>query len=289
MHKFKKELTISNGGSSHKGNSTEWSGRMYVLSLCVTVIVAFLLRTVFVYSIYSGNNFALSGGHSAQYHLHIVECILDGSYSVVDPTVNYPIGGLDIYPPMMDFIAAGIAFILSSMGFGNIEAASAAIGILNPIVGSLICIPIFLIAKEFFNKKTGIIAALIFAFLALPISTSVLSSGTEYATASFFVAFMSYFIIKVAKAIDIESKKVALINAVVAGLFLVISALTWNGFRILLTFLIVLMIIQILVDRFREKDFMISLESYSIIILMGAIIPAFYYITAGLWNTVFSG
>ena len=130
-----------------------------------------------------------------------------------------------------------------------------------------------------------------FAFLALPISTTVFSSGTEYGLAAFLLAFMSLFVVKMVKAVDAAepSRKSILVNAAIAGIFLLLSALTWNGFRIVIVLLVVAMVIQIVVDRFRGKDFTNVLLGYAIVIALGGIVSAAYYIPAGLWNAVFSG
>ena len=243
MRKFGKESAAPNdtGGSRDNSDKGWLKNHWCALSLGVIVIVAFLLRTVFAFGISADGDFALSGGSSAQYHLHVIESILNGNYSLTDAAVNYPAGGLMVYPPLMDFLAAIVAMILSAAGMATTAAASAGIGVLNPIIGALTCIPVFLVAKELYGKKAGVVAALVFAFLALPISTSVFSSGTEYALAAFLVAFMSLFLVKMVKAMDAEgeSRKSVYVNAVLAGVFLALAALTWNGFRILLVLLIV--------------------------------------------------
>lgn len=293
MRKFGKESAApeDTGGSREKSDSGWLKNHWCALSLCVIVIAAILLRTVFAYGVSADGNFALSGGSSAQYHLHVIESILNGNYALTDSAVNYPNGGLMVYPPLVDFLAAIPAMIFSALGFSTTEAASAGIGVLNPIIGALTCIPVYLVGKELYGKKAGVVAALVFAFLALPISTSVFSSGTEYALAAFLVAFMSLFLIKMVKALDAEegAGKSVYVNAAVAGIFLGLAALTWNGFRILMVLLIVAMIAQILVDRFKGRNMMTSLVAYSVAMLIGVAIAAAYYIPAGLWDTILSG
>ena len=293
MRKFGKESAAPNdtGGSREKSDKGWLKNHWCALSLGVIVIVAFLLRTVFAFGLSADGDFALSGGSSAQYHLHVIESILNGNYSLTDAAVNYPAGGLMVYPPLMDFLAAIVAMILSAAGMGTTAAASAGIGVLNPIIGALTCVPVFLVARELYGKKAGVVAALVFAFLALPISTSVFSSGTEYALAAFLVAFMSLFLVKMVKAMDAEgeSRKPVYINAVLAGVFLALAALTWNGFRILLVLLIVAMVAQLLVDRFKGRDVTTALVAYSVAMLVGVVVAALYYVPAGLWDAVFSG
>lgn len=293
MFKFGKE----SAAPAQKGADRENSGNGWLrshwcaLALLVIVVVAFALRTVFAYGISADGEFALSGGSSAQYHLHVVESILNGTYSLTDSSVNYPIGGLSVYPPLMDFLAAGVASVLTAFGMGTAEAASAALAGINPVIGALTCIPVYLIGKEMFDKRVGVVAALLLAFLALPINTTVFSSGNPYALAAFLIAFMSYFLVRMVKAADAEdpSRKAVLVNALVAGVFLLLAALTWNGFRFVAVLLAVAMVAQIVADRLRGRDFTTVLLGYTVTMVVGVVLAAAYYMPAGLWDSVFSG
>ncbi len=292
MRKFGKEsISSEQTGDNRENSGNGWlKNHWCALALCAIVVVAFALRTVFAYGISADGGFALSGGSSAQYHLHIIESILDGSYSMTDAAVNYPNGGLNVHPPLMDYLGAGIASVLSAFGLSTTEAASAAIAILNPVVGALTCIPVYLVGRQMFDKKVGVVAALVFAFLALPISTTVFSSGTPYGLAAFFLTFMTYFVVKMVQAHDAEAGKSAvMVNSLLAGIFLLLSALTWNGFRFVVVLLAVAMIIQIIADRFAGKDFSGILGGYTVAILVGTLLSAVYYIPAGLFEAVFSG
>lgn len=261
------------------------------LALLVIIVVAFALRTVFAYGISADGDFALSGGSSAQYHLHVVESILNGSYSLTDSSVNYPIGGLAVYPPLMDFLAAGVASLLTAFGMGTTEAASAALAGIPPVIGALTCIPVYLIGKEMFDRRVGVVAALVFAFLALPISSTVFSNGNPYALAAFLIAFMSYFLVRMVKAADAEdsTREAVLVNAAIAGVFLLLAALTWNGFRFAAVLLALAMVLQIVADRVRGRDFTNVLIGYAVVMIVGVVLAAAYYVPAGLWDAVFSG
>lgn len=291
MRKFRKESTAPETMGADRDSGNGWlSGRRCALVLGAIVVVAFLLRFVFAYGVSADGNFALSGGSSAQYHLHVIESILNGSWSLTDAAVNYPIGGSLYIPPLMDFLAAGVASIFQG-SMGTTEAASFALGVLNPIFGALACIPVFLIGREMFDKTIGVVAALVFAFMALPISTAVFSSGNEYALAAFLLAFMAYFAVKMVKSLDSEnsSKKGVLINGALAGVFLALSALTWNGFRIAVVLLAVAMVLQAVAARMGGKDVMGATIGYAVAILVGTLVPAAYYLPAGLMDAVYSG
>lgn len=286
MRKIGKESAEATSNGDGSGNG--WlSGHRCALILGIIVIVAFLLRFVFAYGVSADGSYALSGGAGAQYHLHVIESILDGSWSMTDDSVNYPVGGSYYIPPLLDFLAAGVASILG----GSTEDASLALAVLAPIFGALACIPVYLIGKELYDKTIGVAAALIYAFLALPICTSVFSNGNEYALAAFLVAFSAYFAVKMVKAADAEdSTKGAIVkNGVAAGIFLALAALTWNGFRYILILFAIMMVVQIVVSRIRGKDFSGILAGYALILLIGGIVPAAYYVPADLMDTVYSG
>lgn len=291
MRKFGKESTAPAEKGADRDSGNGWlSGHRCALILGVIVIVAFLLRFVFAYGVSADGGYALSGGSSAQYHLHVIESILDGSWALTDAAVNYPIGGSLYIPPLMDFLGAGVATLFQG-GMDTTEAASMALAVLNPIFGALLCIPVYLIGKEMFDKTTGVVAALIIAFMALPISTSVFSSGNEYALAAFLIAFMAYFAVKMVKAADAEdaSKKAIIVNGVIAGIFLMLAALTWNGFRFAVVLLAVAMVLQAIASRIRGKDFTDVTFGYAAIILIGTLVPAAYYVPAGLMDAAYSG
>ncbi|MBR7152368.1 MAG: glycosyltransferase family 39 protein [Candidatus Methanomethylophilaceae archaeon] len=293
MRKIGKESTSPAESGDSRGSSDKgWLRNHWCsVSLAVIVVLTLLLRTVFTYGTSAGGDFALSGGSSSQYHLHVIESILSGSYAIgADAAVNYPLGGLNVYPPLLDFIAAGVASVLSMTGLGSTEAASAALGGLNPVIGALACIPVYLVAKEMFDKRAGVVAALVYAFLALPIATSVFSSGTEYALAAFLAAFMSYFLVKTAKALDsADTSKAAMKYGLLTGVFLGLAALTWNGFGVLIAVIAATMLLQAVSDRFRGADMKVAIVPYALAIIVGTVLAAVYYIPAGLFDAVFSG
>jgi asparagine N-glycosylation enzyme membrane subunit Stt3 len=278
MRKFGKESTAPSEGVD-RGSGTGWLQNHCALAVVIVAILAFVLRTVFVYGVTADGGFALSGGTDAQYHLHVVESILDGSFIIgSDAVINYPVGGLNTNPPLYDFIAAAI---------GAVSSASVALAVLAPIFGTLTVFPVYLIGKELKGYKVGFLAALIYGLMALPISSSVLSNGTEYAFAAFLVAIFTLAFIKVARKVN--DNELAMKEILIAGLILGLIALSWNGFRLIMVLLIIVMVIQLVIDRFNSKDFKVPLFTYSIILLIGLVMGALYYVPAGLWDAVFSG
>ena len=277
MRKFGKESTAPTEGVNRESGG--WLQNHGALAVCIIAVLAFVLRTVFAYGISADGGFALSGGSDAQYHLHVVESILDGSFILgSDAAINYPIGGLNTNAPLYDFIAAGV---------GSFAGASTALAVLAPIFGALTCFPVYLIGKELYGTKAGVLAALIFALMALPIVSTVFSNGTEYAFVAFLVAFFIWALIKVVRKIN--DGEFALKEVIIAGILFGLVVLSWNDFRAVLVLMVITMVIQIVLDRFNYKNFNAALYSYTTIMVIGLAMGAAYYIPANLWDAVFSG
>jgi asparagine N-glycosylation enzyme membrane subunit Stt3 len=264
------------------------------------ILIAFLIRFVFAYGISAGNDYALSGGSSASSHLNTIISILNGTFVTSDSALNYPIGSLNVLPPLMDFILAGVAGLVSVFGVSTATAAAGTLAWSTPIIAALTCYPVYLVAKKMFknDEKIGMLAALMYALFALLIMTSVFSNGTEYAFIGFMFAWLVYFMLKAMECLDENREtgfgrffadKALLKNVVIAGILFALIALSWNQFRVILVTLVIMMFAQALIDRFRSKDFSLTVLTYSVVILIGILASAPYYIVAGLWDAVFSG
>ncbi|MDR2699027.1 MAG: hypothetical protein LBB30_05065 [Candidatus Methanoplasma sp.] len=270
-----------------------------LITLLAIMIVAFVIRFIFAYGVSAGSDFALSGGSGASNHAHVIESILNGSFAFTDPALNYPYGSVNVYPPLMDFLLAGVAGIVSMFGISAGTAAAGTLAFSAPIFAALTCWPVYLIGRKMFNdEKIGLLAALFYAFFALLIMTTVFSNGTEYAFIGFLFAFMIYFLLKALDDCDriqpdgframLGDRKV-LINLLVAGILFAMIAMSWNQFRIILVMLVFIMVAQAVADRLRSKAVSPTVGVYSSVIMLGMLISAPVYILAGLWDLVFSG
>ena len=303
MRKFVHKSATPSGEGESRASIDDGQGwfrkKWRLITLMAIIIAAFLIRFVFAFGVSAGDGFALSGGSGASSHANTIVSILNGTFITSDSALNYPFGTLNIYPPLMDFILAIFAGIVSIFGVSVTTAAAGTLAFATPIVAALTCYPVYLIAKKMFNDEhIGLLSALLYAFFGLLIMTSVFSNGTEYAFVGFFFAWMVYFILKALECVDasddtgfgsIFRDKAVLKNTILAGILFLCIALSWNQFRIILTCLVFFMVAQALIDRFRSKEISQTVGVYSVIILLGVLLSAPYYIVAGLWDAVFSG
>ena len=285
--------------ASEDGEKVWFKREWRLIALLTIMIAAFVIRFIFAFGVSADNDFALSGGSGASSHAHIIESIITGSFASTDSALNYPYGSVNIFPPLMDFILAAIAWVVSAAGVSAGTAAAGTLAFSAPIFAALTCWPVYLIGRKMFNdEKTGLLAALFYAFFALMIMTTVFSNGTEYAFVGFLFAFMVYFLLKATEDSDknqpnsfrdIFGNKASLINLLIVGILFAMIALSWNMFGIILLMLVFLMTAQVVVDRLRSKAIAPTVGIYSTVIALGIFISAPYYILAGLWDQIFSG
>jgi len=291
-------------GTHHQKDGDGWFKRnsRSIIAMSVIFVIALVLRLVFAYSISAGSDFALSGGSGASGHLRVItELITAGSLFGVDGALNYPFGSTNVNPPLMDLLLAVFAKIAMSFGVSSTTAASGVLAWSSMIFGVIACIPMYFLGKEMLGSKTaGFLSALFLAVCPVVITQTVFSNGTEVGFVAFLFILMTYFAVKGIKVLDnnndkgkfgdvLRSNRSALKCSVIAGIFLALIALSWNGFRSIVVILAIIMGVQLILDRFRSKDTRAGVLFYGIIIMIGTFAAAPYYVTMGLWDLVYSG
>ncbi|MCQ2078886.1 MAG: hypothetical protein MJZ38_02365 [archaeon] len=262
--------------------------------------MAFVLRFVFAYGISAGDNYALSGGSNATNHLRIVTEILSGTYNPSNEiSLNYPFGAGNVTGPLFDYVIAAFAFVVSATGVSDATAAAGTLAWSAPIFGALTCIPVFLIGKRMFKDElVGIVAALFYAVMAVLVMTTVFSNGTEFPFLCFIVAWMVYFVASALAAVDaanaigiksVISDRNIRTYTLLAAVFMAFVNLTWNDFWAVVMTSSIIVFFTLLFERIGGRDLGVTVGIANIILLVGVLVGAIYYIPSGLWSTVFSG
>ena len=308
MRQFRQKSQESSGEGVAKkkraGISDNWK-MIFVLSSII--FIAAVLRIFFAYDAAVAGGYALSGGSDASYHLRIIEYIMEnGSLLVFDTSLNAPWGAMNVNPPLMDALVAMMAKVVTLFGVSQSTAAIGTLVWATAIFGALTCIPVYLIGREMFTKKAGMISALLYAVCALVISQTVLSNGTEAAFYGFFFAFMIYFLFKAVRSCNndalvmdsgffnyvkkvFNSNRIAYKYAILAAIFLVFVELSWNGFHVIIIMLAFIMVIQAAMDRVRRRDGTSVAGVYALVLLLSTFIAAPIFIAVSLFTIVYVG
>ena len=271
------------------GNGNWFAKNQHIVAIGVIVLIAFLIRFIDAAGLCMGNNYALSGGTGASEHLHrITNMLTGGAIFGIDGALYYPFGSADANPPLMDLIMGAFAFIFKACGLSTTAAAGASLAWGAVIFGTLAVIPAYILGKEILNSKAaGCLTAVFIALCPIAISQTVFSNGTEIGFVMFFTLFMFCFLFKGIKAIDAgePSNKYMILTAV----FLAIVSFSWIGARSLYTVLILMMAVQLIIDRFKGKELMPVAIFYSVPVIVGTVVAAVYYAVSGLFVSVYLG
>ncbi len=271
------------------GNGNWFAKNRHIVAIGVIVLIAFLIRFIDAAGLCMGNNYALSGGTGASEHLHrITNMLTGGAIFGLDGALYYPFGSADANPPLMDLIIGAFAFIFKACGLGTTAAAGASLAWGAVIFGTLAVIPAYILGKEILNSKAaGCLTAIFIALCPIAISQTVFSNGTEIGFVMFFTLFMFCFLFKGIKAIDAgePSNKYMILTAV----FMAVVSFSWIGARSLYTVMILMMAVQLVIDRFKGKELMPVAIYYSVPVIVGTVVAAAYYAASGLFVSVYLG
>ncbi len=104
------------------------------------------------------------GGNDPWYYYRLIEnCIHNFPHRIwFDPFTHYPFGSYLHFGPFMVYLGAIAGIISGSTGGESLRAVLAFL----PVVGGVLTIlPIYLIGREVFDKRVGVIAAFLIAFI----------------------------------------------------------------------------------------------------------------------------
>lgn len=200
-----------------------------------------------------GTRFFLSGP-DPYYNMRLCEQTLElGYYPYTpplseDPLLNYPIGDRGSRPPLFNMLAVSSTVLL-----GNFMDETDALGwsmlFLPAIYGMLLVFPVYGIGKELFNRKVGLISALLIPLIPIHISSGHGSSYALFDHDSFLqllFALTFYFTIRALKEKDLKS----IIFSALAGLSVASIYLSWSASKFIFILFMAYAFIQLSFDLY---------------------------------------
>ncbi len=253
--------------------------------LVMFVALALFIRAYFAWEPSVTEDFSVSGGSDSYYYERLIDYFVENHhYLRYDPMLNYPLGAANPRRPF--FVVSTVAMgYLAYPVFGNLhDGVYAALILSTAIWGALSVIPMYLLGKEMFNRRVGIIAAFLLAVSPAHLMRSVATNADHDSLVLFFSIWVFYFFFKAIKYakrdmwIDnwrswktiksgfrafMRENKLALIYSALAGTSLLVIMLSWKGFPYIETILVIYIGLQLFINRFKNQStlhlFMITL------------------------------
>ncbi len=238
----------------------------------------------------------VSGGSDPYFNYYIVQYILQTHSQLISTTgLAYPLGTYNLRPPFYQWSIVFAAYLVSPI-VGLTHGGYYAFMESDAFYGALLIIPVYLITKEIFGKKAGMLAALFYAIMPSNLTSGILSDGRAHTPELIFAFLAIYFfemaVIKSNKSIIIKKltdfrsyyssianfykeNKISTIYALMAAVSLGSLIVIWQGFPYIEVIILIYVAVQLLVNLFRRKP--TGYLTYLTVIFIAFSFPFGYY------------
>ena len=205
----------------------------------------------------------------AYYYIRNIENLVNNfpHFNSFDPYMIYPGGGGGLARPFFAWLVAGIS-LLVSLGAPTQHTIEVVGAYMPAILGTLTLIPVYFIGKELFNRWVGVMAAALVVILPGEFLHRSLLGFTDHHVAEtlFSTVCILFLIMAIKRArereisfghlISRDWSKITkpLVYTLLAGVFLGIYLLNWQGGLLLAFIIFAYLVIQFIVDHLRHKS-----------------------------------
>jgi dolichyl-diphosphooligosaccharide--protein glycosyltransferase len=205
----------------------------------------------------------------AYYYMRNIETLLHNfpHLNSFDPYTLYPDGTAGLVRPFFAWLVAGI-ILLVSHGAPTPHTIEVVAAYMPAILGTLTLIPVYFIGKELFNRWVGVISAALVAILPGEFMNRSLLGFTDHHVAEilFSTVCILFLIMAIKRAREREISfdhilsrdwstiTKPLIYTLLAGVFLGIYLLSWQGGLLLVFIIFAYLVIQFIIDHLRHKS-----------------------------------
>ncbi len=288
--------------------------REYLVTLAILLAIfamALFIRSYFAFDIAVGQGNLVSGGSDSYYNERIINYTLNtGQYLYHDRLLDYPLGYPNPRSPVYTWSTILTGYLLAPfMHFDTLSAVWLAFEFSTAIWGALTIFPTYFLAKETFGKRTGYLAALFLAIMPAHIEGTALSDARHRSMALFFVVLAFYFFLRGLRTLNerayithwrtfitdprtftaelatfLRENRAPILYALLAGFSLLGIALTWQGWPYALVIMLAYLLLQLLVQRFRNQDPMGPVVVFGVAGGAALLLAAPYYVGLGFYR-----
>jgi oligosaccharyl transferase (archaeosortase A-associated) len=205
----------------------------------------------------------------AYYYIRNIENLVHNfpHFNSFDPYILFPGGGGGLTRPFFAWLVAGI-ILLVSHGTPTLHTIETVGAYMPAILGTLTLIPVYFIGKELFNRWVGVISAALVVILPGELLHRSLLGFTDHHIAEilFSTVCILFLIMAIKRAREREISfshllsrdwstiTKPLVYTLLAGIFLGIYLLSWQGGLLFIFIIFAYLVIQFVVDHIRHKS-----------------------------------
>ncbi len=205
----------------------------------------------------------------AYYYMRNIENLVHNfpHFNSFDPYALYPGGGMGLTRPFFGWLVAGIILLVKGAA-SSLHSMEVVAAYMPAVLGTLTLIPVYFIGKELFNRWVGVIGAALVVILPTEFMHRSLLGFTDHHVAETLFSTVSVLFlimaIKRAREREISFSHVLsgdwptigkpLLYSLLAGVFLGIYLLSWQGGLMFVFIIFLYLVIQFVVDHLRRKS-----------------------------------
>ncbi|SES95869.1 dolichyl-diphosphooligosaccharide--protein glycosyltransferase [Methanococcoides vulcani] len=241
----------------------------YFIGITISFLIALYLRTIPKAGVFLSNGFVRFGGNDPWYHLRNVESILNNFPHMIwfDAYTQYPNGTHQVFAPLFDMVLATVIWIIG-LGSPTLDQIYTICAYYPTILGSLVVVPTYFTAKWLFDRRVGLLSALLIAIAPGQFfSRSILGFNDHHIAEALLTTVIAMFLIMALKTAgeheikfeSIKNKKFVYLKPVLfyfilAGIALGAYSLSWIG-AVFFSFVIgVYITVQHIIDHMHGKS-----------------------------------
>jgi dolichyl-diphosphooligosaccharide--protein glycosyltransferase len=237
--------------------------------LAILCVISLYIRIYLPYDQIFVNGSVWFRETDAYYYIRNIEALVRNfpRFNYFDPYILYPGGGGGLARPFFAWLVAGISLLISP-GIPTLHTIEVVGAYMPAILGTLTLIPVYFIGKELFNRWVGIISAALVVILPSEFLHRSLLGFTDHHVAEvlFSTVCILFLIMAIKRAREREISFSHILNrdwsiitkpliyTLLAGIFLGIYLLTWQGGLLFIFIIFVYLVIQFIVDHLRRKS-----------------------------------
>jgi oligosaccharyl transferase (archaeosortase A-associated) len=243
--------------------------------LLAIIAVAFAARVSLTYYAVFGHDTIRFVENDAWYHMRLVDATVRHFPARLwfDPYAVHPTGEPIDAGPFFDWIVAGTALALG-MGSPSPNLVDSVGAYVPPVLGALLCLPVYVLGREFFSRRAGLWAAFVIA--VVPAQTLIRSElgYTDHHCAETLLSTTA--LMWIVLALDrSRAWRLRLLFSAAAGVTLGCYLLTWSGGSLFVLVIASAGVANLVLQRLRGSPTAddLLLLSPALIIAIGMVMP----------------